>query len=112
MADFAVIHSVTRVIRRVTTEADHKLLPDEELIPFEGKLDLAAGPWKLDDKGEKVAATAEEFDAGMTLPHPPLVQDIVTALDAVLADAVRVPQSVRDLATALKVIYDRPRKLD
>lgn len=68
MADqFAIIHTDTRVIRRVTTDSSFEIAADESLIKLAAPIDI--GPiggtlfWKLDGRDQKVAATEADIDA-------------------------------------------------
>lgn len=57
-----IIHTATRVIRRLTLDETPKVHPDESVVELETPLDLAGGFWKLDEKNEKVPASTLEVD--------------------------------------------------
>lgn len=57
-----IIHTATRVIRRLTLDEAPKIQPDESIVEIETPLDLAGGFWKLDAKNEKVMASTLEVD--------------------------------------------------
>jgi hypothetical protein len=65
MAQKAIIHTSTRVIRRLTTDASPAITSDETVVDLAVDIDLVNGPWKLDLSNVKVQATAQENqDAG------------------------------------------------
>lgn len=62
----AIIHSLTRVIRRLTTEDNPALSTGEEVVVLDAPIDLAGGYWKLDSQNKKTLATDQESkDAGV-----------------------------------------------
>jgi hypothetical protein len=66
MAQKAIIHTATRVIRRLTIDDAPAVGPDETAVALAAPIDLAGGPWKLDGSDQKAPATAQEFrDAGL-----------------------------------------------
>lgn len=63
MAQKAIIHTATRVIRRLTTNDSPVLSSDETSIEMITPIDLAGGPWKLDiDNTTKLVPTQQEID--------------------------------------------------
>lgn len=78
----AIIHTATRVVRRVTTDAAPALAADESVVEV-STLNLSGGFWKLDAQGVRVAATPADIDA------------------AAVDDALEA-QKVRALALALR----------
>lgn len=71
MAQYVVIHTTTRIVRKITTDPTIGLAIDETIIgPFTQVLDLAKPVgvigWKLDNLNNMVPCTLQEFrDAGM-----------------------------------------------
>ena len=63
MAQLAIIHTSTRVIRRVTVDVAPAVAADETAVAPASTIDLAGGPWKLDGGNNKVAATTVEAQA-------------------------------------------------
>jgi hypothetical protein len=59
----AIIHTTTRVIKRLTTEDSPSIAADESIISLSQPIDLAGGFWKLDAQNNKVPATEAEVDA-------------------------------------------------
>lgn len=57
-----IIHTATRVVRRLTLDETPKIQPDESIVDLASPIDLAGGFWKLDAKNEKVLATTLEVD--------------------------------------------------
>lgn len=62
MAQKAIIHTATRVIRRLTTDDDHTLGLDESAVILNDPVDIGGGYWKLDEANKKVPATDKEID--------------------------------------------------
>lgn len=58
----AIIHTATRVIRRLTVDDVPPIAPDETVVPLVAPIDLAGGYWKLDAQNNKVLATDQEID--------------------------------------------------
>lgn len=66
MAQKAIIHTATRVIRGLTTEETLSLPSDYSLVDLAVDIELSNGPWKLDLSNAKVQATVQEArDAGI-----------------------------------------------
>ena len=65
MTQKAIIHTATRVIRRLTTDDVPATNADETAVEVVTPLDLAGGPWKLalDNQTLTVATTQEIDDA-------------------------------------------------
>ena len=86
----AIIHTESRVIRRLTTDESPKFAEDESVVTLETPIDLAGGFWKLDDNNEKVEATDKDIDdAGVDEEREALKQKAKR-------DAVRL--AIKDLA--------------
>lgn len=67
MATTAVLHSATRVIRRLTSDSVPVILPDESAQVVPDGFTLAGGPWKLaPDNVTRLAPTAAEQEAALT----------------------------------------------
>lgn len=60
MAQQVIIHTASRVIRRITTDVSPVVASDETAIVMASPLDIGGGFWKLDVSNNKVAATAAE----------------------------------------------------
>lgn len=60
MAQTAIIHTTTRVIRRLTIDPSPVLAADETAIALATDIDLSGGFWKLDAQNDKVAATSDD----------------------------------------------------
>ena|SRR3990167_833426 len=65
-----IIHTDTRVVRRVTSLSNPELFPDESAVDFQGSVDIALPQgqlaWKLDAQNQLVAASyAEALAAGV-----------------------------------------------
>lgn len=58
----AIIHTDTRVIKRLTTDESPVLTKDETIVELVENIDLAGGSWKLDNANKKVLATAKEIE--------------------------------------------------
>lgn len=103
MAIFAVLHTPTRVVRRLTTDAQHAVSAEESL--FETKLNnLANGPWVVEINGTIRRATPQEIDdadvdAAVVESRRQLVlTNYLTACDA-LANDDTVPAKYRTFFT-------------
>lgn len=86
MAQFVVIHTATRVIRRVSSESA-PVAKDETILPLAIRIDLAGSPtgyWKLDLADTLVPATAQEIDDANVDPARVGIKR-VAARDAMLA---------------------------
>ena len=57
-----IIHTDTRVVRRLTTDENPAIREDESVVTLDEPIDLAGGFWKLDDKDEKVPASNKDID--------------------------------------------------
>ena len=63
MAQSAIIHTATRVIRRLTTDDVPVLNAGESAVSLAAPVDLAGGPWKLAaDNQTLTAPTLQEID--------------------------------------------------
>ena len=58
----AIIHTTTRVIRRLTTDDNPQIADDESIVNLAANIDIGGGFWKLDVTNKKVAAITQEID--------------------------------------------------
>lgn len=66
MAQKAIIHTATRVIRGLTTDTNPSLPSGYSAVDLAVDIELSNGPWKLDVSNNKVQATTQEArDAGI-----------------------------------------------
>lgn len=66
MAQKAIIHTTTRVIRGLTTDTNPTLPSGFSAVDLAVDIELSNGPWKLDLSNVKVQATQQEArDAGV-----------------------------------------------
>ena len=63
MAQIAIVHTATRVIRRVTETAPPRISADETAVTLAANIDIAGSFWKLDVGNNKVSATLAEMQA-------------------------------------------------
>lgn len=109
MPQWAVLHATTRVIRRVTTDADHAVAADEARVEVVGPpLDLAGGPWKLAANNQtKLPPTPQEIDEAdvdesrVALKLQQRMTAYVNALDSLINDAL-TPPKLKALFQAMK----------
>jgi hypothetical protein len=107
MAQKAIIHTATRVIRRLTTDDAPTIASDETIIDLAENIDLAGGYWKLNNQNKKVSATAQDIsDAGVdenieTQKRLQKIQVYKNAIDAIIADNT-IPLKIRNFLQALK----------
>lgn len=115
MAQKAIIHTATRVIRRVTIDDNHTIGADETAVTLASEIDLApagsaSGYWKLSGSDLKVEATQAE---GRTAGLDPAFdraqrnarrQALLDHLDDMAADAT-LPARVRTFASRLKAVF-------
>ena len=113
MSQKAIIHTATRVIRRVTIDDSPSFGSDETVIDMGNvRLDLAGGPWKLDaDNITKVLATAQEADDAFTAPVSQPMIELLQAL-ADVRDETALPAKVRVMAGRLRQFFDRRIRID
>jgi hypothetical protein len=94
MPQAAIIHTATRVIRRLTTDASPSIASDETAVVLSAPIDLAGGFWKLDGANAKVAATAAEAQASgvdeafVNATRAAKIAALTTALQAAVDDAL------------------------
>lgn len=110
MAEYAIVHTSTGVVRRVTIDPDHVIGADETKIEIADKIDWSRGRPKLTARGEAVPATTEDIEAAAKLPLTDEQKNLLTLAAAVQADPT-VPATVQAFiaATAARI---RPSKLD
>lgn len=110
MAD-AILHAATRVIRRTTIDADHRIGPDEikQVLPEPIPIDFAKVRYRLLADGSYVAAMPAEVTESNFAPIRPDMQAIVDALDDILNDPspVVTPEKLKTLCQRLRGIYGR-----
>ena len=107
----AILHAATRVIRRTTIDADHKIGSDEikQPLPEPIPADFAKVRYRLLADGSYAAATQAEVTESNFGPIRPELQAIVDALDDILNDPspVVTPAKLKTLCQRLRVIYGR-----
>lgn len=113
MAQFAIIHTATRVIRRLTTDTVPDVAADETAVDMGAVvLDLAGGYWKLSAQNQKVAATQADIDAADV---DPVREAAIRAqfMQAYLAsvDAIAASTTAGQMLAALQAWAPRHRKL-
>ena len=58
----AILHAATRIIRRLSTEEEAQVAPDEVAVPLATPIDLSGGFWKLSaDNQTKITASEQEI---------------------------------------------------
>ena len=108
MATVAIVHTATRVVRRLTRTSPPPLASDESAIVVPDDFDLAGGPWKLDLAGQKQLPTSAEIDvAGIDEDHlhARQLQRVAatrTALDDLLTDPIPTPVKLKAFLTLLR----------
>lgn len=103
---YAILHTATGVVRRVTIDPDHVIGTDESRIEVPA-VDFKDGRPKWDGL-KLVPATAQDIEAANLLPYPPEIRDIRQAAQALINDPT-VPQTVKDFVFALRVIFRQSR---
>jgi len=84
----AIIHTASRVIKRITSDASPLLAADETAVLVASDFDLSGGPWKLAEDGvTKVAPTEADLDAAFTPPTTPELQNVLDLLATASTDA-------------------------
>lgn len=112
MAQTAIIHTATRVIRRLTTEVAPTLAADESAVTPAEMVDLATngGLLKLDGAGHPVACTLAELrQAGLdesqaAATRVQLRADLIASCDTLLADATIANPRIKQFVTAVKAL--------
>lgn len=103
---YAILHTATGVVRRVTIDPNHTIGADESKIEVPS-VDFSQGRPKWD--GSKfVPATAQEIDTADLVPFSPEIRDIRQAAQTLINDP-SVPQTVKDFVLALRVIFKQSR---
>ena len=109
---YAIIHTATRVIRRLTTDEPPAVWADETAVALAEKIDLAPEGqtkyWKLDDKNKKIAASNAEIDAAgvdETLEAQKRAAKVAAYKDAV-ATAAADPLIIGSLKTYFEKLKD------
>lgn len=109
----AIIHTATRVIRRLTTDAAPDIAADETAVDMGAvTLDLAGGYWKLDAQNNRVPATQADIDAADVDPvreaaiRAQFMQNYLASVDAIAAAS-----TAGQMLTALQAWAPRHRKL-
>lgn len=83
----AIIHTASRVIRRITSDANPSVAADETAVTVADDFDLAGGPWRLSEDGlSKLVPTEEELDAAFTPPISPQLQNVLDLLEVAAID--------------------------
>lgn len=107
MAQYAILHTATRLIRRLTTEASSPVLADETIVDTSASpLDLAGGPYVLGaDNVTLTAATAAQIAAGdLEAISAQRAQAIWAAIDDILTNGTNqnLVQKLKAYLQALK----------
>lgn len=103
----AIIETSTRVIRRLTTDQDPVILPDEAVIALDQEIDLEGKYYKLDQNNNKVLATEQEIDKAKVDEEREVIKfqakktAYIQALETAISDQ-NVPYSVRKVFKKLK----------
>ena len=102
---YAIIHTETKVVKKLTTDSLMPVSTEESLIEADG-IDLAGGPWKLEG-GELKKPTQQEIDdSGVDEMRNALIrkqkQDNLLVLRDVVIEDKSVPKSIRDYFSAIK----------
>lgn len=112
MPNYAILHTASRVIRRLTSDDPPTVAADETAVTVAGGFDLAGGPWKLDAGGSKVAPTQAEIDAADVDPvrttalQRQFLLNYLASLDGIIAAGTQA-----EMAAALKDWAARQKKL-
>ncbi len=70
MAQKAILHEATRIIRVLTTEVAPQIGPGFIVVDLVADINIDNGPWKLDAGLNKVRPTVQEFrDSGLDEAH-------------------------------------------
>ena len=107
MANTAILHTATRVIRRVTSDPSPTLAADETAVVLAVPIDLSGALWKLDAGGNKISATVAECrvagidDAYERSRRGQKRQALIDALDIVIGDLTATP-ALKAFAQAFK----------
>ena len=100
----AILHTATRVIRRLTTEPTHSVTAEESKQVVPGDFDLAGGPWVLNVNGSRRPATVAEQAEAFSTPARQVILDLRDALQSIEGEA-QLPAKVRAFATRLLALY-------
>lgn len=107
-----VLHTVTRVIRRITSDPAHGIAPDESKVRVPDGFDLAGGPWKLGaDNVTKLTPASAEIRDARSLPPPADVQALIDAARAIQTDT-SFPAKLRALAQKIADRFDQRTPLE
>lgn len=109
----AIIHTATRVIRRLTTDPTPDVAADETAVDLRAAvIDLAGGYWKLDAQNNRVPATQADIDAADVDParvealRRQFMQNYLASVDAIAAAT-----TAGQMLAALQAWAPRHRKL-
>ncbi len=104
---YAIIHTETGVIRKLTVDPELNLGKDESMVEVADTVDLANGFLKISYSGTLLPPTQEEIDAsGVDETRNAVIktqkqEEIFMLRDAIIEDKT-VPASIRDYFSALK----------
>jgi len=101
----AIIHKLTRVILRLTTDDNPDIKDNEEIVELASPIDLADGPWKLDSQNNKVPASLEEYQQATITPQQVNINSLKANIDILLSDA-SVADSVKNVMRNLKALFN------
>ncbi len=111
MSQKAIIHTATRVIRRLTTDPSPPLALDETAIDLPQPIDIGGGPWKLDMAGQQVKATETEAQAAgldeayLAQQRQTRLANLKAALDDALANEL-MPARMRAVIQRFRELLD------
>lgn len=113
MSQKCIIHTATRVIRRVTTDDFPRTGTDESFVDMGIiRVDLAGGPYKLDvDNITLLTPTAQEIDDAFTVPQSTPLIELLQALTDV-RDDTNLPPKIRLVCARLRQWFDRKIRTD
>lgn len=111
MSQKAIIHTATKVIRRLTTDDNPELQTDESAIEFQNPIGFVAQYTKLDANNQPVAATIDEADAAGMVPEREATRRTAKQVRLIkaLGDAAastNLPPLVKEVCAALKAFYE------
>ena len=112
MTTYAIIHTATRCIRRVTTIDPPEVGTGESVIAVTDGFDIAGGPWKLDvDDATKVAPSEAEKDDAFTTPEPTDITELKAAIQDIIDDGA-LPVKIKTFVVKLAKALIKQRKRD
>ena len=115
MANYAIIHTSTRVIRRLTSVDPPEFNLNETAISVPAEFTLQGAPWKLQpDNISTVKPTQQEIDDSgvdpdrVALKRKQLMDDYIASIEAIIAD-LTIPARIRTVFSKLFAIINYGR---